>query len=88
VTIDAMSCQTAIAEQIVASGVDYCLAVKGNQPRLHAGIEDHFQSLAEADYRPPAAEVVLFPIDVCQQDDARRGVPNLCTLVHEIAARV
>jgi predicted transposase YbfD/YdcC len=51
VTIDAMGCQTAIAEQIVQEGADYCLAVKGNQPTLHAGIKAHFQSLAEADYR-------------------------------------
>jgi predicted transposase YbfD/YdcC len=50
VTIDAMGCQTAIAEQIVAGGADYCLAVKGNQPTLHAGIEAHFQSLAEVGY--------------------------------------
>lgn len=51
VTIDAMGCQTAIAEKIVANGADYCLAVKGNQPTLHAGIEGHFQSLADEEYR-------------------------------------
>ena len=32
VTIDAMGCQTEIAEQIVEQGADYVLAVKGNQP--------------------------------------------------------
>jgi predicted transposase YbfD/YdcC len=42
VTIDAMGCQTAIAEKIVSSGADYVLAVKDNQPTLHAGIEAHF----------------------------------------------
>jgi predicted transposase YbfD/YdcC len=42
VTIDAMGCQTEIAEKIVASGADYVLAVKGNQPTLHAGIESFF----------------------------------------------
>jgi len=35
VTIDAMGCQRDIAEQIVASGADYVLAVKENQPTLH-----------------------------------------------------
>ena len=35
VTIDAMGCQREIAEQIVASGADYVLAVKENQPTLH-----------------------------------------------------
>ncbi|MDX1687956.1 MAG: ISAs1 family transposase [Candidatus Promineifilaceae bacterium] len=34
VTIDAMGCQTEIAEQIVEQGADYVLAVKENQPHL------------------------------------------------------
>jgi predicted transposase YbfD/YdcC len=38
VTIDAMGCQTAIAQAIVESGADYVLAVKDNQPTLHDGI--------------------------------------------------
>ena len=42
VTIDAMGCQTAIAQQIVDQKADYCLAVKGNQPSLHQGIVDFF----------------------------------------------
>jgi predicted transposase YbfD/YdcC len=47
VTIDAMGCQTAIAEKIVAGGAHYCLAAKGNQPTLLAHIEGHFDSLVE-----------------------------------------
>jgi len=38
VAIDAMGCQTEIAHDIVASGADYVLAVKGNQPTLHEGL--------------------------------------------------
>lgn len=38
VTIDAIGCQTALATQIRAQGADYLLAVKGNQPWLHARI--------------------------------------------------
>lgn len=34
VTIDALGCQTDIAQQIVAQGADYVLAVKENQPQL------------------------------------------------------
>jgi predicted transposase YbfD/YdcC len=34
VTIDAMGCQTAIAEQIVDQGGNYVLALKGNHPRM------------------------------------------------------
>lgn len=43
VTIDAMGCQTEIAKQIVDSGADYVLAVKGNQPTLHQGIIEFFE---------------------------------------------
>lgn len=42
VSIDAMGCQRAIAEKIIAKGADYLLAVKGNQPNLHQAIQDAF----------------------------------------------
>lgn len=42
VTIDAMGCQTEIAEKIVEGKADYVLAVKGNQPTLHAGVVEFF----------------------------------------------
>ena len=44
VTIDAMGCQKAIAAQIVAQKGDYLLAVKGNQPTLHAAIQKAFDN--------------------------------------------
>jgi predicted transposase YbfD/YdcC len=50
VTIDAMGCQTAIAETIVNGGADYVLAVKDNQPTLHAGIVAHFLDQMEDDF--------------------------------------
>jgi predicted transposase YbfD/YdcC len=50
VTIDAMGCQTAIAEAIVASEADYVLAVKANQPTLHEGIESYFIDQMEDDF--------------------------------------
>ena len=50
VTIDAMGCQTAIAEAIVDGGADYVLAVKDNQPTLHAGIDAHFLDHMEDDF--------------------------------------
>lgn len=46
ITIDAMGCQTEIAEQIIAQKADYVLAVKDNQPHLHEDIE-LFLRLAE-----------------------------------------
>jgi len=42
VTTDAMGCQKAIAETIVAGGGDYILAVKANQPTLHAELQAAF----------------------------------------------
>ena len=50
VTIDAMGCQTEIAAQIVESGADYVLAVKGNQPTLHDGIRAFFLDHLEDDF--------------------------------------
>ncbi len=56
VTIDAMGCQTDIADGIIERGADYVLAVKDNQPKLHAEIRETFeQALAQATAgRPPA----------------------------------
>ncbi len=42
VTIDAMGCQTKIAQKILDRGGDYLLAVKDNQPSLHAEIAQYF----------------------------------------------
>lgn len=52
VTIDAMGCQTAIATQIVAHGGDYLLALKGNQPQVHADVVTLFADARSA--RQPA----------------------------------
>ena len=50
VTIDAMGCQTEIAETIVNGGADYVLAAKNNQPTLFAGITAHFLDHMEDDF--------------------------------------
>jgi predicted transposase YbfD/YdcC len=42
VTIDAMGCQTDIAQQIVEQEADYVLALKGNQGTLHDDVRDLF----------------------------------------------
>ena len=44
VNIDAMGCQTAIAERIVTQGGDYLLSTKDNQPKLHEGVLRHCRS--------------------------------------------
>ena len=50
VTIDAMGCQTEIAEKIVDGQGHYCLAVKENQPTLYHGILDHVVDHMEDDF--------------------------------------
>ena len=52
VTIDAMGCQRTIAAQLHAQGADYVLALKGNQPTLHATVRAAF---AEVHTRAPGA---------------------------------
>lgn len=46
VTIDAMGCQRAIAAQVLHQQADYVLAVKDNQPTLHAKVQALMQDLA------------------------------------------
>jgi predicted transposase YbfD/YdcC len=51
VTIDAMGCQTDIAEKIVSQQADYMLAVKGNQGTLAEDITDLFAGFDEAHWQ-------------------------------------
>lgn len=50
VTIDAMGCQTQIADQIIAGGGDYLLSLKGNQGTLHEDVILLFDDLVESNY--------------------------------------
>jgi predicted transposase YbfD/YdcC len=56
VTMDAMGCQKELAKTIVAGGGDYILAVKDNQPTLHAEIRAAFATAAT----PPARSSRLY----------------------------
>src|SRR3954452_7200426 len=47
ITIDAMGTQKAIAEQIVAGGADYVLALKGNQGTLHQAVIEYIDEQLE-----------------------------------------
>lgn len=50
ITIDAMGTQTRIAEQIIAGGGDYVLAVKDNHPTLHEEVRYWFSRIDHPDY--------------------------------------
>ena len=64
VTIDAMGCQTAIAETIVDGGGHYALAVKDNQPTLLKDIQTCFTEAADGRRRAidesPCPEIERF----------------------------
>lgn len=53
VTIDAMGCQKEIARTIVAKGGEYVLAVKDNQPTLHADVAAVFHNARRRGWRGP-----------------------------------
>jgi predicted transposase YbfD/YdcC len=49
VTIDAMGCQVAVADKIIAHGADYLLGLKGNQPILEGEVASYFDSAPETE---------------------------------------
>jgi predicted transposase YbfD/YdcC len=55
ITIDALGAQKAIAEQIVDSGADYVLALKGNQETLHQAVIDYVDQHLDNDFADVAA---------------------------------
>ncbi len=46
VSIDAMGCNATVAQSLLDAGADYLLAVKDNQPTLHADIKSYFDTAA------------------------------------------
>jgi predicted transposase YbfD/YdcC len=76
VTIDAMGCQTAIAEQIVAQGGRYVLALKGNQGTLAAEVEEAFIDADARDYVAVASE----HLETIEQGHGRRETRRYRTL--------
>ena len=50
VTIDAAGCQKEIAARIVEGRGDYCLALKGNQGKLHAAVAEWIQAQMASDF--------------------------------------
>lgn len=51
VTIDAMGCQRAIAQEIIKGGGNYVLAVKDNQPTLHAKVKTLLDEAIAQDFK-------------------------------------
>jgi predicted transposase YbfD/YdcC len=74
VTIDAMGCQAAIADKIVAHNADYVLALKGNQPNLEAEVTDYFATA------PPAEVAVTTTVE--------KGHGRIETRIHTVSGNV
>ncbi|MGH8649954.1 MAG: ISAs1 family transposase, partial [Burkholderiales bacterium] len=51
VSIDAMGCNPDIAQAILDAGADYLLAVKDNQPTLHAEIKSYFDTAPQSEVK-------------------------------------
>jgi len=51
VTLDAMGCQTNIAQTIIDRQADYVMALKGNHGQLHADVEDWFAWAQACDFQ-------------------------------------
>ncbi|MGH2585217.1 MAG: ISAs1 family transposase [Dehalococcoidia bacterium] len=51
VTVDAIGCQTAIAQTVIDQGGDYVLALKGNQPTLLAAVATYFTDAQARSFR-------------------------------------
>jgi predicted transposase YbfD/YdcC len=78
VTIDAMGCQTEIAEKIIAREADYMLAVKGNQGTLAEDVTDLFDGFEQAHWH----EVVHDYSKTVNKDHARLEIRE-CWVVSE-----
>ena len=74
VSVDAAGCNVPVAQSIIDAGADYLLAVKDNQPTLHADIESYFETA-------PAAAVEKFETE---GKDHGRFELRTCRVSHEV----
>jgi predicted transposase YbfD/YdcC len=80
VTIDAMGCQTEIAEQVLMQDADYVLALKANQPTLYEEVVDTFAQARSSGF----AEYPVTTWDHWQQ--VNKGHGRLETREHWVLA--
>ena len=79
VTIDAMGCQRTIAAQLHEQGADYVLALKGNQPTLHATVVAAFAAARATSPGPwqPVEQDAAQTLDAAHGRVERRRVTAL-----------
>src|SRR5438128_11454748 len=81
VTIDAMGCQTAIANQIRDQGGDYLLALKGNHKKAYKAIKQYFHQHIEHQLAWRTAENFFDAFDDAHGRTVRRRVWIITDLV-------
>jgi len=79
VSIDALGCQTDIAQAVRGSGADYLLQVKGNQPTLEADLSASMDAAIEADF-------VGYAHDVCFREVRGHGreEEQVCLVLYDL----
>jgi predicted transposase YbfD/YdcC len=80
VTIDAMGCQTAIAEQIRDQGGDYLLALKSNHKKAYRAVKQHFHQHIEPQVAWRTAENFFDAFDDSHGRTVRRSVWTITDL--------
>lgn len=83
VTIDALGCQTAIADKIVTQEADYVLACKGNQERIYTDVQHLFTELLSHEQAPG----VLDYVKTTQEGHGRREIREVWTTAQLEALR-
>lgn len=73
ITIDAMGCQTKIAQQIISQKADYVIGLKGNQPELSRAVRELFNlapeelELEEASHQETIKDHGRLETRICRQ---------------------
>ncbi|HEV3255457.1 MAG TPA: ISAs1 family transposase [Gemmataceae bacterium] len=80
VTIDAIGCQKAIAQQIVAGGGDYVLVVKGNQEHLLEDVQETVSRALDGELRPGAVRS-----STRREDNHGRHEERSCVVISQVA---
>lgn len=78
VTLDAMGCQTEIAQKILEREADYVLAVKRNQGKLYEDIVDLFAGFEECDFH----EVEYDYTETVNKDHGRLEIRRCWVVTH------
>lgn len=79
-SIDAVGCQHAVVDAIVAKQADYIIAVKNNQPTLAQAIEKLFDANDRGELEAPLAQVVVV------DKGHGRVETRQCVVAHDLSA--